>query len=113
MTEPQLKPIWRWELTLVAIVLLLVSCAVAISIGPVSLSAAEILKTLTGRASALTEQERLLLLEIRAPRVALAALVGAALATSGAVYQTVFRNPLADPYLLGAAAGAGRRPRRW
>jgi iron complex transport system permease protein len=37
----------------------------------------------------------------------LAALVGAALATSGAVYQTVFRNPLADPYLLGAAAGAG------
>ena len=36
-----------------------------------------------------------------------AALVGAALATSGAVYQTVFRNPLADPYLLGAAAGAG------
>jgi len=33
--------------------------------------------------------------------------VGAALATSGAVYQTVFRNPLADPYLLGAAAGAG------
>ncbi|MFM7948950.1 MAG: FecCD family ABC transporter permease [Actinomycetales bacterium] len=107
MTEPQLKPIWRWELTLVAMVLLLVSCAVAISIGPVSLSAAEILKTLTGRASALTEQERLLLLEIRAPRVALAALVGAALATSGAVYQTVFRNPLADPYLLGAAAGAG------
>ena len=39
--------------------------------------------------------------------IPLAALVGAALATSGAVYQTVFRNPLADPYLLGAAAGAG------
>jgi len=37
----------------------------------------------------------------------LAALVGGALATSGAVYQTVFRNPLADPYLLGAASGAG------
>ena len=35
------------------------------------------------------------------------ALVGAALATSGAVYQTVFHNPLADPYLLGAASGAG------
>ena len=46
-------------------------------------------------------------MEIRLPRVALAALVGAALATSGATYQTVFRNPLADPYLLGAAGGAG------
>jgi iron complex transport system permease protein len=48
-----------------------------------------------------------LLLDLRLPRALLAALVGAALATSGAVYQTVFRNPLADPYLLGAAAGAG------
>jgi ABC-type Fe3+-siderophore transport system permease subunit len=47
------------------------------------------------------------LLELRLPRVLLAALVGAGLATSGAAYQGVFRNPLADPYLLGAAAGAG------
>ena len=43
----------------------------------------------------------------RLPRVALGALVGACLAMSGAAYQGVFRNPLADPYLLGAAAGAG------
>jgi iron complex transport system permease protein len=47
------------------------------------------------------------LLELRLPRVLLAALVGAGLAISGAAYQGVFRNPLADPYLLGAAAGAG------
>jgi iron complex transport system permease protein len=47
------------------------------------------------------------LLELRLPRVLLAALVGAGLAVSGAAYQGVFRNPLADPYLLGAAAGAG------
>jgi iron complex transport system permease protein len=45
--------------------------------------------------------------EIRLPRVLLAAVVGAALAYSGAAYQGVFRNPLADPYLLGVAAGAG------
>jgi iron complex transport system permease protein len=45
--------------------------------------------------------------ELRLPRVLLAALVGASLAVSGAVFQGVFRNPLADPYLLGAAAGAG------
>jgi ABC-type Fe3+-siderophore transport system permease subunit len=51
--------------------------------------------------------EAAVLLELRLPRVLLAALVGAGLATSGAAYQGVFRNPLADPYLLGAAAGAG------
>jgi ABC-type Fe3+-siderophore transport system permease subunit len=47
------------------------------------------------------------LLQLRLPRVVLAALVGAGLSISGAAYQGVFRNPLADPYLLGAAAGAG------
>jgi ABC-type Fe3+-siderophore transport system permease subunit len=47
------------------------------------------------------------LLQLRLPRVLLASLVGAGLAISGAAYQGVFRNPLADPYLLGAAAGAG------
>ena len=45
--------------------------------------------------------------EIRLPRVVLALLVGAMLSMAGASYQGVFRNPLADPYLLGAAAGAG------
>jgi iron complex transport system permease protein len=48
-----------------------------------------------------------ILFEIRLPRVALVALTGAALATSGAAYQGLFRNPLADPYLIGVAAGAG------
>src|SRR3954469_1045811 len=47
------------------------------------------------------------LLQLRLPRVLLAVLVGAGLAVSGAAFQGVFRNPLADPYLLGAAAGAG------
>lgn len=45
--------------------------------------------------------------QIRLPRVVLGALVGAMLAGGGAAYQGVFRNPLADPYLLGVAAGAG------
>ena len=44
---------------------------------------------------------------IRAPRVALAALVGGTLSIAGASYQGVFRNPLVDPYLLGVAAGGG------
>src|SRR3954447_11484766 len=48
-----------------------------------------------------------ILLELRLPRVLLVALVGGVLAVAGATYQGVFRNPLADPYLLGSAAGAG------
>jgi iron complex transport system permease protein len=44
--------------------------------------------------------------DIRLPRVLLAALVGAALSLAGAVYQGLFRNPLADPYLIGVSAGA-------
>jgi iron complex transport system permease protein len=57
--------------------------------------------------SGLAPVEQSLLLELRLPRVLLAAVVGGLLAISGAGYQGVFRNPLADPYLLGAAAGAG------
>ena len=48
-----------------------------------------------------------ILFEIRLPRVALVALTGATLGTSGTAYQGLFRNPLADPYLIGVAAGAG------
>jgi len=48
-----------------------------------------------------------ILWQLRAPRVVAAALVGGMLAIAGSAYQGVFRNPLADPYLLGVAAGAG------
>ncbi len=48
-----------------------------------------------------------ILTKIRLPRIVLAFVVGAALSGSGAAYQGTFRNPLADPYLLGVAAGAG------
>jgi len=48
-----------------------------------------------------------ILFELRIPRTILIALTGAALAGSGASYQGLFRNPLADPYLIGVASGAG------
>lgn len=57
--------------------------------------------------SGLSQQQAAIVWELRVPRLALAGLVGATLAISGAAYQGVFRNPLADPYLLGVAAGAG------
>jgi len=54
-----------------------------------------------------TARERVILMDIRLPRLVLAVLVGAALAVSGAVMQGLFRNPLADPGLVGVSAGAG------
>jgi iron complex transport system permease protein len=57
--------------------------------------------------SGLAPIEQGLLYELRLPRVLVAAVVGGLLAMAGAGYQGVFRNPLADPYLLGVAAGAG------
>ena len=85
----------------------------AVLAGPVRLAPGAVLLELAGRLplvathSGLTSQEVAILWQLRLPRVVLGGLVGAMLALAGAAYQGVFRNPLADPYLLGAAAGAG------
>lgn len=101
----------RW---LVAGVLaVLVALLAGVSLGPVSLPpgsvAAELLNLIPGvhLDSGLTEREIAIVTELRLPRVVLGLLVGGLLALAGGCYQGVFRNPLADPYLLGVAAGAG------
>jgi iron complex transport system permease protein len=107
MKTQEIDRIWHWRITLFVGFLLAIVMLLGVSFGPISLDFMKILRTLFGLSGGLQDEERILFLQLRLPRVMLAALVGAALATSGAVYQTVFRNPLADPYLLGAAAGAG------
>ena len=57
--------------------------------------------------SGVTDNEWAIVWKIRMPRVVLGGLVGGMLSIGGAAYQGVFRNPLVDPYLLGAASGAG------
>ncbi len=57
--------------------------------------------------STLNSRQAGILFQIRMPRLVLGLLVGGALGMSGGAYQGVFRNPLADPYLLGVSAGAG------
>ena len=99
--------IWNWRITVSCAALLLVVAIAAVSFGPIHISFTEVFKTLLNLPGGATGQGRTVILQLRLPRVVLGALVGAALATSGAVYQTVFHNPLADPYLLGAASGAG------
>ncbi|HEX6601080.1 MAG TPA: iron ABC transporter permease [Solirubrobacterales bacterium] len=90
---------WRWLAA--GILALLAALLAGLAVGPAGIPLGALLE---GKLSPLQEA---VLWELRAPRVLLGALVGATLATAGGAYQAVFRNPLADPYLLGAAAGAG------
>jgi cobalamin transport system permease protein len=82
-------------------------------VGPVHIGLGAVLESVGARLpfvhvhSPLSPAEESILWDIRLPRVVLGALVGAMLSVAGASYQGVFRNPLADPYLLGVAAGAG------
>ncbi|MDI6100653.1 iron ABC transporter permease [Actinoplanes sp. NEAU-A12] len=104
-----LRPAW-----LVAGVLtVLFATILGLAFGSVSLPpggvAVEMLNLIPGVRldSGLTEREVAILTQLRLPRVVLGLLVGAMLALAGAAYQGAFRNPLADPHLLGVAAGAG------
>ncbi len=98
---------------LTALGILFVVATVALLAGSVDLSTGGVIEALLDRLPfvnvdhGLTEVEQRLLFELRLPRVVMGGLVGGILAVAGAGYQGVFRNPLADPYLLGVAAGAG------
>jgi iron complex transport system permease protein len=82
--------------------LLLATCAISLETGA---SGVSLLSALAGdEASGIGG---IILWEVRLPRVVLGVLVGAALAVSGAVMQGLFRNPLADPGIVGVSAGAG------
>lgn len=85
----------------------LVALVLGVSLGPVSLPPLEVAAELLGLDSELDEREAAIVTQIRLPRVVLGLLVGAVLSLAGGCFQGVFRNPLADPYLLGIAAGAG------
>lgn len=102
---------WRWLIAGFAALFAALFCGLAL--GPAGIPLDGIAGDLVARLpfdhahSPLSSLEGAVLWELRAPRVVLGALVGALLAIAGGTYQAVFRNPLADPYLLGAAAGAG------
>lgn len=102
------RPITLWMLT-IAVLLAAAWCGLAI--GPTALPSGALLSDLGQQIgmshSSLSSLDHTILWQIRAPRLVLGFLVGAMLAVAGGTYQGVFRNPLADPYLLGVAAGAG------
>ncbi|MGB3632505.1 MAG: iron ABC transporter permease [Rubrobacteraceae bacterium] len=75
----------------------------ALGIGPAWLTPPEVLRSLFGGGE---EVSQTIVLDIRLPRIVLAALVGCALGISGAAMQGLFRNPMADPYIVGISPGA-------
>lgn len=85
--------------------MLLGAVVLGVVVGAVPVPLAHVVGALLGQP--VPEPFGLIIWELRLPRVALIALAGAALAASGAAYQGLFRNPLADPYLVGVASGAG------
>lgn len=93
----------------VLVVALVVSMVAGVAFGAVSISPADVISAIGRglRGSSGGGLSDVLIMQIRLPRVVLAALVGASLAGAGALYQALFRNPLADPYILGVSSGAG------
>ncbi len=79
----------------------------SILVGSVPLSFGDLLQGLRSLGSGIENTAGTILFSLRLPRTILIAMVGAALAGSGTAYQGLFRNPLADPYLIGVASGAG------
>jgi iron complex transport system permease protein len=104
--HPFLSPktlLTRVAAAILLLVLVMVACSF-VGTEPISLKAA-----LAGPAlsSASPNPDYEILLRVRVPRILLAAIVGAALAGAGVVFQAILRNPLADPYILGVSSGAG------
>ncbi len=92
-----------WLACGVGALLLLVVVILGLSIGAVPITARDVAQALRGIGDASTIA---IVRDLRAPRVLLAALVGAGLASSGCALQGTLRNPLAEPYLLGVSGGA-------
>jgi len=80
----------------------LVGFVLSLTLGPVRTTLAEVIRAILFRSGELSD----IILGLRLPRALLAYLVGACLSLSGAILQGYFRNPLADPFILGASSGA-------
>lgn len=86
---------------------LFVSAVFSLGVGSVRIAPDRVVQLLMGRGTgAVASTELTIVWELRLPRILLAVFVGAGLGTAGAGYQGLFRNPLADPFVIGASSGA-------
>src|SRR5690606_2863489 len=99
-----------WRLLIAGGLVLVIAGRVSVSVGPPGLTLSDrpraLLAAYSGSGAPADVHARLVLLEVRLPRTILAAFVGASLAVAGAMMQGLFRNPLADPGLIGVSSGA-------
>lgn len=92
--------------------ILLAALVVGIGLGSVAIAPDDVLRVLghrllgLGATSGVSDAIETIVIELRLPRVLGAMVVGAGLASAGTVFQAVLRNPMADPYIIGTAAGA-------
>ncbi len=112
----------RWRAGRGATAILLAALAlgaavvVSLAVGPVSIAPGRVVAILLGTVepgSADAARDAVIVRDIRLPRTVLAILVGAATAVAGAVMQGLFRNPLADPGIVGVSSGAGLAAALW
>jgi iron complex transport system permease protein len=89
----------------IMIAALAVAIVVSLGVGAVGVPARKLASTLLGR-DTLTAEQRVIIFSLRLPRILAAALVGSALSVAGLLFQGLFRNPLADPYVIGSSGGA-------
>ncbi|MDB5339721.1 MAG: transport system permease protein [Planctomycetaceae bacterium] len=88
-------------------VVLLITALLSLGVGAVTIAPGRILQILTEHSgNAVPATELTIIWELRLPRLLLACFVGAGLGMAGAGYQGLFRNPLADPFVIGASSGA-------
>ena len=103
MIDPKLRH--KQLLTMaILIILVLLACAWSMTSGEYKMSVGTFFKTLIGQGE---YTDTLILMEFRLPRMIITILAGAALAMSGAIIQSVTKNPLAEPGILGINAGSG------
>ena len=86
--------------------LLVVETFAATCIGAVAIKPRTVAFALLHRSEGITPMEQAIIFQIRLPRVLAAALVGCALSIAGVLFQGLFRNPMADPYVIGTSGGA-------
>lgn len=91
---------------LAAVFLLLASLIIGVAAGAIHISPGEVLAILMGQKAAVAPDDRVILLYLRLPRVITAAIIGASLSLAGVLFQGLFRNPIAEPYVLGSSGGA-------
>jgi iron complex transport system permease protein len=94
----------RWLLTIL-VALLALAMLLALGMGAVPVPLRLLAQCIVGTQH-LTDDQYTILLAIRLPRILAAAIVGSGLAVSGLLFQGLFRNPLADPYVIGSSGGA-------